>query len=72
MYNIYSEEKKLSETSRKLKQEKDLLIDLEKHKKKTDSLVSNYQKRIRKFIIDVSILYILYTLNIFRWQKKTL
>jgi len=54
MYNIYTEEKKISETDRKLKQQKDLIIDLEKHKKKTDNLVHNYQKRIRKFIIDVS------------------
>ena len=31
MYNIYTEEKKISETDRKLKQQKDLIIDLEKH-----------------------------------------
>ena len=54
MYNIYTEEKKISETERKLKQQKDLIIDLEKHKKKTDNLVHNYQKRVGKFIIDVS------------------
>jgi hypothetical protein len=53
MYNIYCEEKKLYETDRKLKEEKDLIIHEEKHKKKTDMLVNNYQKRIRKFIIDV-------------------
>ena len=53
MYNIYCEEKKLYETDRKLKEEKDLIIHDEKHKKKTDMLVNNYQKRIRKFIIDV-------------------
>lgn len=55
MYNIYCEEKKILETDRKSKQEKESLINLEKHKKKTDSLVTNYQKRVRKFIIDVSI-----------------
>ena len=54
MYNIYREEKKIAETDRKLKQQKDLIIDIEKHKKKTDTLVHNYQKRVRKFIIDVS------------------
>ena len=54
MYNIYSEEKKLFETDRKLKSQKDLLINTEKHKKKTDQLFNNYQKRVRKFIIDVS------------------
>ena len=53
MYNIYCEENKLYETDRKLKEEKDLIIHEEKHKKKTDILVNNYQKRIRKFIIDV-------------------
>ena len=56
MYNIYCEEKKILETDRKLKQQKELVINLEKHKKKTDSLVNNYQKRVRKFIMDVSII----------------
>ena len=59
MYNIYSEEKKLFETDRKLKSQKDLLINTEKHKKKTDQLFNNYQKRVRKFIIDVSIIIII-------------
>ena len=54
MYNIYCEEKKLLETDLKLRRQKELITDLEKHKKKTDSLVHNYQKRVRKFIIDVS------------------
>ena len=53
MYNIYTEEKKIFEKDRKIKKEKESLIDFEKHKKKTDSLAINYQKRIRKFIIDV-------------------
>ena len=57
MYNIYSEEKKHSETDRKLKAQRDLIINKEKHKKKTDLLFNNYQKRVRKFIIDVSIKY---------------
>ena len=60
MYNIYCEEKKLLESDRKLKEKKDLILHLEKHKKKTDSLVNNYQNRIRKFIIDVSIKYKFY------------
>ena len=54
MYNIYTQEKKNLETERKIQKEKESIIDLEQHKKKTDSLVINYQKRIRKFIIDVS------------------
>ena len=54
MYNIYTQEKKNLETERKIQKEKESIIDLEKHKKKTDSVVINYQKRIRKFIIDVS------------------
>ena len=68
MYNIYSEEKKLFETDRKLKSQKDLIINTEKHKKKTDLLFNNYQKRVRKFIIDVSIIIIIILLN--RWPKK--
>ena len=68
MYNIYSEEKKLFETDRKLKSQKDLIINTEKHKKKTDLLFNNYQKRVRKFIIDVSITIIIILLN--RWLKK--
>ena len=40
MYNIYCEEKKLLESDRKLKEKKDLILHLEKHKKKTDSLVN--------------------------------
>ena len=55
MYNIYCEEKKLLEEGQKLKKKKDMVLYQEKHKKKTDSLVNNYQNRIRKFIIDVSI-----------------
>ena len=57
MYNIYTEDKKHSETDRRLKAQRDLIINKEKHKKKTDLLFNNYQKRVRKFIIDVSIKY---------------
>ena len=58
MYNIYSEEKKLSEIDKKNIQEKDSLIFNERHKQKTNNLVHNYQKRIKKFIIDVRIITI--------------
>jgi hypothetical protein len=53
MYNIYTEEKKISELDKKIKQEKDIILDNEKHKEKTNNLALNYQKRIKKFIIDV-------------------
>ena len=53
MYNIYTEEKKLSELDKKNKEEKEYLISNEKNKKKTSNLALNYQKRIKKFIIDV-------------------
>ena len=72
MYNIYCEEKKLLESDRKLKEKKDLILYLEKHKKKTDSLVNKYQSRIRKFIIDVSINSYLIKFKYFRWPKKIL
>jgi hypothetical protein len=71
MYNIYSEEKKLTELRKKYNKEKNFLLLSEKHKKKTNDLALNYQKRIRKFIIDVRTIYI--TVNIFnniRWQRK--
>ena len=53
MYNIYTEEKKILENDKKIKEEKDAIISNEKHKIKTNNLVNNYQKRIKKFIIDV-------------------
>ena len=53
MYNIYTEEKKISELDKKIKQEKEIKLDNEKHKEKTNNLALNYQKRIKKFIIDV-------------------
>lgn len=54
MYNIYCEEKKQSELEKRLKEQKDLLINSKKHRTKTKNLALNYQKRIKKFIIDVS------------------
>ena len=53
MYNIYTEEKKISELDKKIKHEKEIILDNEKHKEKTNNLALNYQKRIKKFIIDV-------------------
>ena len=53
MYNIYTEEKKISELDKKIKKEKKIILDNEKHKEKTNNLALNYQKRIKKFIIDV-------------------
>ena len=53
MYNIYTEEKKISEKDKKIKEEQEAIIFNEKHKLKTNNLVNNYQKRIKKFIIDV-------------------
>ena len=58
MYNIYSDEKKLNEIDKMLKDKKNALINYQKHKLKTNKLSLNYQKRIKKFIIDVRIEYI--------------
>ena len=58
MYNIYSDEKRLSEIEKMQKKQKDILMSNQKHKLKTNRLSLNYQKRIKKFIIDVSITYI--------------
>ena len=54
MYNIYSEKKKLLESDKKQKEEIENLRYEEKHREKTNHLALNYQKRIKKFIIDVS------------------
>ena len=54
MYNIYSEKKKLLESNKKQKEEIENLRYEEKHREKTNHLALNYQKRIKKFIIDVS------------------
>ena len=55
MYNIYTEEKKLSELDKKNKQEKENFLYNQKHIKKTNNLALNYQKRIKKFIKNVNI-----------------
>ena len=53
MYNIYSEEKKLLESDKKKKDLKlNFLYDI-RHREKTKHLALNYQKRIKKFMIDV-------------------
>ena len=59
MYNIYSEEKKLSERDKKIKEEKDFLSLNEKHKRIRNNLFYNYQRRIEKFMIDVSKIYLI-------------
>ena len=56
MYNIYSEEKRKSKYEKMLKTNKELFARKEKHKIKTNRLSLNYQKRIKKFIIDVRII----------------
>ena len=53
MYNIYLEEKKLLESDKKQKEQKENLRYDEKHREKTNHLALNYQKRIKKFMIDV-------------------
>lgn len=54
MYNLYIEEKNQKNLSKKLDEEKNNLKDIEKHKISTDNLYLKYQKRLKKFIIDVS------------------
>ena len=56
MYNIYLEEKRKSNYEKMLKTKKELSARKEKHKIKTNRLSLNYQKRIKKFIIDVRII----------------
>ena len=53
MYNIYSEEKKLLESDKKQREKEENIIYDEKHREKTNHLALNYQKRIKKFMIDV-------------------
>ena len=53
MYNIYTEEKKISKVDQKIKEEQEAKKNNEKHKLITNNLVNNYQKKIKKFIIDV-------------------
>lgn len=54
MYNLYMEEKNQKNLSKKLNDEKNNLLEVEKHKKSTDNLYLKYQRRLKKFIIDVS------------------
>lgn len=56
MYNIYIDEKNQNNLTKKLNEEKNNLKEIQKHKKVLDNLYIKYQKRIKKFIIDVSIL----------------
>ena len=65
MYNIYSKEKKLSERDKKIKEEKDFLSFNEKHKRIRNSLFYNYQRRIEKFMIDVSKIYIIIIITLY-------
>ena len=44
MYNIYSEEKKILESGKKQKEQKENLRYEEKHRDKTNHLALNYQK----------------------------
>ena len=55
MYNLYSEEKKILDIDKKVKEEKKQKEDYIKHKSRTNNLSLNYHKRIKKFIIDVRI-----------------
>ena len=57
MYNIYSDEKRQSKIAKMLKTQKDNILRNQQHKLKTNKLSLNYQKRIKKFIIDVRIIY---------------
>ena len=67
MYNIYTENKKINEKKQKIKEEKEQLIYNKKHKIKINNRVLNYQKKIKKFILDVS------KYNyFFRWQEINL
>ena len=57
MYNIYSDEKRQSKIAKMLKTQKDNILRNQQHKLRTNKLSLNYQKRIKKFIIDVSIIF---------------
>jgi hypothetical protein len=54
MFNLYIDEKKKINISKKLNEEKNNISEIQKHKKLLDNLCTNYQKRIKQFIIDVS------------------
>ena len=69
MYNLYTEEKKINEKEQEIKIQKETKLSNIKHKMKTNNLVQNYQKRIKKFIIDVRLLLLI---PLYRWLKKIL
>lgn len=54
MYNLYIDEKNQNNLSKKLNEDKNNILEIQKHKKSTDNLFLKYQKRIKQFIIDVS------------------
>ena len=54
MYNLYIDEKNKNNLSKKLNEDKNNILEIQKHKKSTDNLFLKYQKRIKQFIIDVS------------------
>lgn len=54
MFNLYTDEKNKINESKKLNEEKSNILENEKHKKLVDNLCTNYQKRIKQFIINVS------------------
>ena len=55
MYNLYIDEKNKNNLSKKLNEDKNNILEIQKHKKSTDNLFLKYQKRIKQFIIDVSV-----------------
>jgi len=69
MYNIYSERKKLLELEKKDQEKKNLLKMNKIHQIKTKNLALNYEKRLKKFIIDVRNNLIIYIINIFIIMK---
>jgi len=54
MFNLYIDAKKKMDLSKKLNKEKNNILEKQKHKQLLDNLCTNYQKRIKQFIIDVS------------------
>ena len=64
MYNLYIDEKRRNNISQKLIEEKNKLIEIQKHKITTDNLYAKYQNRIKKFMIEASNNKINYSLRI--------
>ena len=54
MYNIYSERKKLLDLDKKEQEKKHILKMNKRHKIRTQDLALKYEKRLKKFIIEVS------------------